>query len=254
MRILAVGDVVAENGLVRIKQSLPKLKREKSIDLCIVNGENSAGGRGITKDAYDIIMSYGADIITMGNHTWDNYQVNQLLNDSNSIIRPANYPERVEGCGYAELDLGRESACVINVLGRVGMEPLDCPFRAVDDILKKVQSKIIIVDFHAEATSEKCAMGMYLDGRVSAVFGTHTHVMTADDRILPKGTGYITDIGMTGVINSVIGMKPETSLSRFLDKKPHKYEAAVGETMLNAVIFDINSAGRCESVERIVIK
>lgn len=254
MRILAVGDVVAESGLERIKQSLPKLKREKSIDLCIVNGENAAGGRGITKDAYDIILTYGADIITMGNHTWDNYQVNQLLNDSNSIIRPANYPERVEGCGYAELDLGRESVCVINVLGRVGMEPLDCPFRAVEDILKKVQTKIIIVDFHAEATSEKCAMGMYLDGRVSAVFGTHTHVMTADDRVLPKGTGYITDIGMTGVINSVIGMKPETSLSRFLDKKPHKYEAAVGETMLNAVIFDINSAGRCESIERIVIK
>ena len=254
MRILAVGDVVAESGLERIKLSLPKLKREKSIDLCIVNGENSAGGRGITKDAYDIILTYGADIITMGNHTWDNYQVNQLLNDSNSIIRPANYPEGVEGCGYAELDLGRECVCVINVLGRVCMEPLDCPFRAVDDILKKVQSKIIIVDFHAEATSEKCAMGMYLDGRVSAVFGTHTHVMTADDRVLPKGTGYITDIGMTGVINSVIGMKPETSLSRFLDKKPHKYEAAVGETMLNAVVFDINSAGRCESIERIVIK
>lgn len=254
MRILAVGDVVAESGLERIKQSLPKLKREKALDLCIVNGENSAGGRGITKDAYDIIMSYGADIITMGNHTWDNYQVNQLLNDSNTIIRPGNYPEGVEGCGYAELDLGRESVCVINVLGRVGMEPLDCPFRTVDEILKKVQSKIIIVDFHAEATSEKCAMGMYLDGRVSAVFGTHTHVMTADDRVLPKGTGYITDIGMTGVINSVIGMKPEISLSRFLDKKPHKYEAAVGETMLSAVIFDINSTGRCESVERIVIK
>ena len=254
MRILAVGDIVAGPGLDRLKQSLPKLKREKQVDLCIVNGENSAGGRGITRDAFDTITAYGADIVTMGNHTWDNYQIYPLFDDPRVIIRPANYPPGAAGCGYVEYDMGRESVCVINLMGRVAMEPLDCPFRAADEILKKVTSKIIIVDFHAEATSEKVAMGMYLDGRVSAVFGTHTHVMTADERILPGGTGYISDIGMTGVINSVIGMKPEVSLGRFLEKTPHKYEAAVGETMLNAVLFDIDSEGKCASLERIIIQ
>lgn len=254
MRILAVGDVVAVPGLERLKQTLPKLKRDLNVDFCIVNGENSAGGRGITRESFDIITAYGADLVTLGNHTWDNYQVYNLFDDPRGIIRPANYPPSCAGNGFAEFDMGRTSVCVINIMGRVAMETLDCPFRAVDDILNRIDSEIIIVDFHAEATSEKTAMGLYLDGRVSAVFGTHTHVMTADERILPGGTGYITDIGMTGVVNSVIGMKPEVSLGRFLKKTPHKYEAATGKTMLNAVLFDIGTDGKCNSIERIIVK
>ncbi len=254
MKILAVGDVVAEAGLERIKRSLPSVKSQYGIDLCIINGENSAGGHGVTRASYDVLTSYGGDVITTGNHVWNNYQIYNLFDDNCSILRPANYPPTASGEGYMEYDMGKTSVCVINLQGRTSMDPVDCPFRTCDDILKKINSKIVIVDFHAEATSEKIALGYYLDGRVSAVFGTHTHVLTADERILPKGTGYITDIGMTGVIDSVIGMKTENSISRFINKIPNKYEAAQGPTQLCGCVFEIADDGRCRGLERIVIK
>ena len=254
MRILTVGDVVADAGLERIRRSLPQIKREHGIDLCIINGENSAGGKGVTRDSYDTLMTYGGDIITTGNHVWNNYQIYNLFDDGCNIIRPANYPPSTRGEGYIEYDMGKNTVCVINLLGRASMDAVDCPFRMADIILKKTNANIIIVDFHAEATSEKIALGYYLDGRVSAVFGTHTHVMTADERILPGGTGFITDIGMTGAVNSVIGMKIETSVARFVNKIPNRYEPAVGETMLCGCIFDIADDGRCLSVERIVVR
>lgn len=254
MRILAVGDVVADPGLDRIRRSLPAVKREHNIDFCIINGENSAGGKGITRAAYDSLLSYGADVITTGNHVWNNYQIYDMFDDGLSIIRPANYPPSAAGDGYIEVDMGKHKVCVINLLGRASMDAVDCPFRTADSIIKNTDADIILVDFHAEATSEKAALGYYLDGRVSAVFGTHTHVLTADERILPKGTGFITDIGMTGVIDSVIGMKTEASVARFVNKIPNKYEPASGETMLCGCIFDIDDNGRCLSVERIVVK
>ena len=254
MKILAVGDVVADAGLDRIRTSLPKIKRDYGIDLCIINGENSAGGKGITRESYDTLMSYGGDIITTGNHVWNNYQIYNLFDDGCSIIRPANYPPSVRGEGYIEYDMGKHTVCVINLLVRVALDPVDCPFRMADTVLKKTKADIIIVDFHAEATSEKIALGYYLDGRVTAIFGTHTHVQTADERILPKGTAFITDIGMTGVIDSVIGMKTETSVARFVNKIPNRYEPAHGATMLSGCVFDIGDDGRCKGIERIMVK
>ncbi len=254
MKILIIGDVVAGLGLERVKRTLPALKRRYQADLCIINGENSCGGRGIDRKSFEILESYGGDIITMGNHTWDNYQIYDLFDEGKNIIRPANFPKGTAGEGYIEYDMGKNSVCVINLQGRVGMEALDCPFQTVDSILEEVKSKIIIVDFHAEATSEKQAMGLYLDGKISLLFGTHTHVATADERILPCGSGYITDIGMTGVINSVIGMDVNTSLTRLRNKLPSKYTAAMGKTMLNGIFAEFDdSTALCTHIERVYI-
>lgn len=254
MRVLAVGDIVGENGLKKAKEVLPNLKRDKNIDFIIMNGENVAGGMGITEKLYNEMLSIGVNVVTMGNHTWGKKEIFNFI-DSPQLIRPANYPEGVVGKGYGIYECKGKRIAVINLIGRTDMNVLsENPFIKVKQILKEVQkeSDIIIVDFHAEATAEKIAMGYYLDGEVSIIFGTHTHVQTADEAILPHGTAYITDIGMTGPKNSVIGMDIKASIKRFETTLPEKYKLADGICMLNGCIFDINDENcRIEKITRI---
>ncbi len=225
------------------------------IDLCIANCENVAGGFGVTLDIIDFLEREGIHLFTSGNHIWDKKEIYKVFESRNTVLRPLNYPTGVPGKGFTTVQT-TSGTCVgvLNLSGRTYMESLDCPFRAADKAIEslKKETKIIIVDMHAEATSEKIAMGWYLDGRVSAVLGSHTHVQTADEKILPNGTAYISDVGMTGPINSVIGMKTQIALTRFLHKIPKKFEPASGEAQLNAVIVDIDEkTGRGISIKRI---
>ncbi len=256
MRILAVGDIVGNTGINELKKQLILIKKEKNIDFCIVNGENAAEGMGLTEKNFHSILEAGADVITMGNHTWGKKEIFKFINHP-QIIRPANYPEGVVGKGFNIYKSHNKNIGVINLIGRVDINILsENPFIKVRKILEKIQNQtdIIIVDFHAEATAEKIAMGNYIDGEVTAVFGTHTHVQTADDRILPKGTAYITDIGMTGPKNSVIGMDIDVSIKRFETTLPEKYKIADGEAIFNAVVFDIDDeTNKAKSIERIYI-
>ena len=245
MKILAVGDIVGESGVKKLKEELPKIKQKENIDFVIVNAENSAGGMGITTKIYNDLKEMEINCITMGNHTWGKKDIFSLINNEN-IIRPANYPAIVPGRGYNVYTCKDKKICVINLIGRTDM--------GVKDIVNKVRNNvdIIIVDFHAEATAEKIAMGYYLDGKVTAVFGTHTHVQTADEKILEKGTAYITDIGMTGPKKSVIGMDINASIKRFETTLPERYKLAEGECILNACIFDINEENcRVNEIKRI---
>ena len=255
MKILAIGDVVAKPGRACIERHLRKLKRETGADLCIVNGENAAGGNGIRRQDYNTLIREGADLITTGNHVWGNREIIELFDDGLSILRPANYPPSVYGSGSAVIDLGQYRVGVINLMGRVGLEPLDCPFRTADRIVEELRQEcnMIVVDFHAEATSEKLALANYLDGRVSVVFGTHTHVQTADEQILPGGTGYLTDLGMTGAIHSVLGMDTSVAIDRFVTKVNRRYVEAKGDAELRGALFTLDPAsGKTISVERIV--
>lgn len=242
MNILAIGDLVGNSGLKKLSEEIDKIKEENNIDFVIVNGENVAEGIGITKKQFDEIIKLGTDVVTMGNHTWGKKEIFSFINEP-KLIRPANYPEGVCGKGYGIYECKGKKIAVINLIGRTDMNVLtENPFLVVNNILKKIKNKtdIIIVDFHAEATAEKIAMGYYLDGKVTAIFGTHTHVQTADERILEKGTGYITDIGMTGPKESVIGMDIQASLKRFITTLPEKYRVAGGEVILHGCIFEIN--------------
>lgn len=242
LRVLAIGDLVGEGGVKKLKDLLPKIREQEKIDFVIVNAENSAGGMGITTKIYNDLLNLKVDVITMGNHTWGKKDIFSFIDDE-KIIRPANYSEKVPGKGYGIYKCKDNSICVVNLIGRTDMNILsDNPFTKMNKIIEDVKDKadIIIVDFHAEATAEKIAMGYFLDGRVSAMFGTHTHVITADDQILEKGTGYITDIGMTGPKKSVIGMDIDTSLKRFETSLPERYRLAEGPCSLNGCIFDIN--------------
>lgn len=242
MKILAIGDIVGENGLRKLKETLPKLKQNENIDFVITNGENVAGGMGITEKNYKEILAAGTDVVTMGNHTWAKKDIFNFINDSR-IIRPANYTKGLPGKGYAILDAGDKKIAVINLIGRVDVNVLsENPFQVASSIIEEIKEKvdIIIIDFHAEATAEKIALGNYLDGKVTAIFGTHTHVQTADGKILPKGTGYITDIGMTGPENSVIGMEISVSIKRFETTLPEKYKLAEGKCIFNGIIFEID--------------
>ena len=242
MRILAVGDIVGENGLKKLKEVLPNLKKKENIDFVIVNGENVAGGMGITERNYRDILSCGTDIVTMGNHTWAKKDIFNFIDDER-IIRPANYTKGVPGKGYAILKAKEKSVAVINLIGRVDVNVLsENPFKLANELVEDLKEKadIIIIDFHAEATAEKIALGHYLDGKVTAVYGTHTHVQTADAKILPKGTAYITDIGMTGPEHSVIGMEISASIKRLETTLPEKYRLAEGNCMFNGVIFEID--------------
>ncbi len=242
MKILVVGDLVGECGLKKLSDVIDKIKKENAIDFTIVNGENVAEGMGITKKLFDGIIKAGADAVTMGNHTWGKKEIFTFI-DHPKLIRPANYPEGVCGKGYGIYECKGKKIAVINLIGRTDMNVLsENPFLKADEILENIKGKadIVIVDFHAEATAEKIAMGYYLDGKISAMFGTHTHVQTADEKVLKKGTGYITDIGMTGPKESVIGMDISASLKRFITTLPEKYKVAGGETMLNGCIFEIN--------------
>lgn len=243
MNILVIGDLVGDSGLKKLSQEIEKIKKENNIDFTIVNGENVADGMGIIKKQFDEIIKIGADVVTMGNHTWGKKDIFTFIDDP-KLIRPANYPTGVCGKGYNIYDCKDKKIAVINLIGRTDMNVLtENPFLICKKIIKSVKEKgadIIIVDFHAEATAEKIAMGYYLDGDVTAIYGTHTHVQTADEKILEKGTGYITDVGMTGPKNSVIGMEIEASLKRFITTLPEKYRVAKGECILNGCIFEIN--------------
>ena len=250
MRILAVGDVVGKPGRQACVRLLPELRQEHRLDLVVVNAENSAGGLGVTPSTAEELMDAGADVLTSGNHIWTHKEILPYLDSDMPILRPLNYPPGVPGRGYVIGD----RAVIVNLIGRTFMNSFDCPFRAMDGLLNELRSAppVIVVDFHAEATSEKVAMGRYLDGRVSAVLGTHTHVGTIDTRVLPGGTAYVTDIGMVGPIDSVIGDDSEAVLQRFLTVLPHRLSVGKGRKTFNAVLVEADDAtGRAVSIDRI---
>ena len=253
-KVLCVGDVVGNPGLDRVSRSLRYLKRKTGADFVIVNGENAAA-IGMTPQQGEEILDAGADVITMGNHTWGKREIVPYLDDCPQILRPANYAPQVPGRGWAEFDTRAGTVAVIDLIGRCNMDyGPENPFLLVEKILKQTRAKIILVEIHAEATSEKLAMGWMLDGRVSAVWGTHTHVPTADAQILPKGTGYVTDLGMTGPKNSILGIRPELSIQKFRGDLTERYKWAEGPTKMEAVLFTIDSAtGKCKAVERVDI-
>ena len=258
MNILFIGDVVGNNGCEALRRQLPNLKREKAIDLTIVNGENSAEGNGILPSSAEHIFSSGADVITGGNHTLRRKEIYESLDSNPFLLRPHNMPKTLFGKGICYVDLGYTTVAVINILGTVYMESMESPFFTADKLIEEAKengAKIIVVDFHAEATSEKRAMGFYLDSRVTAVVGTHTHVQTNDNQILDGGTAYITDLGMTGPITSVLGIKPEIAISKMRDKLPVRFLNADGESSVCGLIVSVdNKTGKAISTELINIK
>lgn len=252
MNILAVGDIVGSLGIQELQKRLQKVKQEYQVDFTIVNGENAAEGMGITEKNFKDILASGADCVTMGNHTWGKKEIFKFI-DHPKIIRPANYPEGVCGKGYHIYSCQNKKIAVINAIGRAEINIMtDNPFIVTEKIVNQIKDEtdIILLDFHAEATAEKKAMGYYLDGKITAMFGTHTHVQTADEQILEKGTGFITDIGMTGPKHSIIGMDKEAALKRFLTGLPEKYKMATGEAIFNSVLFMIND--KTNKVEKIM--
>lgn len=254
MQILLIGDIVGRPGRKAVKETLKTIRQELNLDMIIANGENAAGGNGITPDIANELLGYDIDVLTMGNHVWDKKDIIPYFNKEKRIIRPANYPEGTPGSGLGVYNIKGTKVAVINISGRVYLNSLDCPFRTADALIQtaKSETNIIFVDFHAEATSEKVAMGWYLDGRVSAVVGTHTHIQTADEKVLPNGTAYITDIGMTGPLNSVLGVKNELVLQKFLTQMPVRFEVADGPYQFNAVVVEIDeSTGSAMSIRRI---
>ena len=257
MKVLAVGDIVGTAGINKLKQSLKQITEKEKIDFVIVNAENSAEGMGITEKNFKDITSLGVDCITMGNHTWGKKDIFKFI-DSPKIIRPANYPEGVVGKGYNIYTCKGKKIAVINLIGRVDINILtENPFLEAKKIIEKIQNEadMIFIDFHAEATAEKIALGYYLDGKVTAIFGTHTHVQTADEKILPNGTEYITDIGMTGPKYSVIGMNIQSSIKRFETALPERYKIAEGDCILNAVVFDIDEkTSKVKEIKRIYMQ
>jgi len=250
MRILVVGDIVGRPGRQALQRLLPGLEQEYKLDMVIANGENASGGFGLTPETAQEILSMGVDVITSGNHIWAQKELLAHLDGDMPILRPLNYPEGVPGRGY--LTMGQ--VMVVNLMGRTFMQAIDCPFRAMDRLLSMLTDRppVVIVDFHAEATSEKMAMGRYLDGRVSAVLGTHTHVGTIDAQILPRGTAYVTDIGMTGPSDSVIGDDADSVLRRFLTGMPHHLSVGRGKPFLSAMMVEADSeSGKAMRIERI---
>lgn len=252
LKLLAVGDVVADSGLNYLKQRLRGLKREHQIDFCVVNGEN-ASVLGMTPRQAEEIFDAGADVITMGNHTWGRRELIPYLEDNRHVLRPANLPPQQPGYGWGVFETSLGDVAVIDLIGRCGMDYTpDNPFLQVERILKKIRTRLIFVELHAEATSEKLAMGWMLDGRVSAVWGTHTHVQTSDACVLPKGTGYITDLGMTGATRSVLGIDPEQSIGKFMGDPPRRYESGKGPAKLEGCLFEIDpETGKCLKAEGI---
>ncbi len=256
MKVLAVGDIVGDVGVRKVKENLKNIIEKNKIDFVIINGENAADGMGITEKIFNDLLKSGGNVITMGNHTWGKKDIFNFINNKQLLV-PANYNRNVPGNRYGIYECKGKKIAIINLIGRVDVNLLsENPFMAIDDILEKIkgQADLIFVDFHAEATAEKIAMGYYLDGRVTGVFGTHTHVQTADEKILEKGTGYITDIGMTGAKKSVIGMNIDASIKRFVTTLPERYKSADGEAMLNGCIFEINDENcRTININRIIL-
>ncbi len=255
MRFLILGDIIGSPGRRALSRLLPALRNEEDIDVVIINGENIAGGFGITEKVYNEVKAMGVDVITGGNHIWDRKEIFKFIDRAENLIRPANHPVGTPGRGFGIFEKNGVKYCVINLMGRIYLDcNLENPFRTFDSIYKEVieKTKIIIVDFHGEVTSEKWAFGIYADGRASLVYGTHTHVPTADECILKKGTAYITDVGMTGPWYSVIGVKPDQPLHRFLYGVPQKFEVGDGDIVFNALIVDIDEkTGRAENIRRI---
>ncbi len=250
MLVLVVGDIIGQPGRKAVHEVLPQLRRQYRLDMVIVNAENAAGGFGLTPAIAQELIETGVHVLTSGNHIWAQKDIIPNLDGDMMILRPLNYPPGVPGRGY----LITGQTMVVNLMGRTFMNDIDCPFRAMDKLLEEIEDRppVVIVDFHAEATSEKMAMGWYLDGRVSAVLGTHTHVGTIDAQILPQGTAYVTDIGMTGPADSIIGDDVESVLKRFLTGVPHRLSVGKGKPILNAVLVEVDeNSGRAISIERI---
>lgn len=257
MNVLLIADIVGKPGRWAVSQILPELKRNQEVDFAVANVENAAGGFGLTEEIAQKIRHYGVDCMTSGNHIWDRKDIFPYLNESSRILRPANYPPGVPGRGSAVFDLGNDCKIgVLNIQGKVYIKEIDCPFRTTDKEIAKIreQTKTIIVDLHAEATSEKIALGWYLDGKVSAILGTHTHVQTADEMILPQGTAYITDVGMTGAHDSVIGITKEDAIARFLTQIPKRFTLAKDDIKFCGALVKIDpDSGKALSIERIKI-
>ena len=255
MNILCVGDVVGSVGCRQLEQVLPTIKRQYAVDVCIVNGENSADGNGILPSSARALFQFGADVITTGNHVFHRREIYDVLDEQSGVIRPANFPRTAPGSGIFIVDKGRYQVAVINLMGQVYMDTLACPFETLDTILADSSlPRVRIVDFHAEATAEKKALAYYADGRVSAVVGTHTHVQTADEQILPNGTGFITDIGMTGPIHSVLGIRPELSIEKMRGKLPVRFAVADGPCRMDAVLISVDpSSGKATEIKRLSI-
>jgi len=251
MRIMMIGDVIGKPGRIAVRKLVPDLRSEYGIDLVIANGENAAGGIGLTPDTADELFVSGVDLITSGNHIWAHKEMVSSLDSYQQVLRPMNYPRGVAGRGYAII----KNTLVVNLIGRTFIGNLDCPFRAIDSLLKELgddKPAITVIDFHAEATSEKIALGWYLNGRVSSVTGTHTHVGTIDAKILPKGTAYITDIGMVGPDESVIGDDIDSVINRFLTQMPHRISVGRGKVIFNSVMLDIDEkTGKATRISRI---
>lgn len=255
VNILFIADVIGNPGLKIIKQNVQSLKNEYEIDVCIANGENGASGKGLTSEIANSFFESGVNIITGGNHIFENYRIHKQLQNNDRILRPLNYPKGVIGKGSVVYSISNDiKVGVINIQGRTFMAAIDCPFQTISREIEKIRNftPIIIVDFHAEATAEKIAMGWYLDGKVSSIIGTHTHVQTSDERILPNGTAYISDVGMTGPFDSVIGMKKDIAIKRFLHQTPSRYQPADSDLKFSGLVVKINPKnGKALSIERL---
>lgn len=257
MNILCIGDVVGSVGCKFLMKTLPAFKKLKGVDMVIANGENSSDGNGITPASAKQLFDSGVDVITSGNHAFRRKESYEYYDSCDALIRPANYPEvTTPGRGYTVVDMLKWQVCVINMMGVMYLEALDCPYKTIDKILNETQKyKIRILDFHAEATAEKRALGYYLDGKISAMFGTHTHVQTADETVLPKGTGYITDVGMTGTVESVLGVKKEIAIAKFKNKMPVRFDLANGDCRMDCILFTVDDkTGKTTSVERFSVR
>jgi hypothetical protein len=258
MKILFIGDIIGKPGRRAVKELLPSLVAAHDVDMVIANCENAASGFGVTREVVEELYDSHIDVLTSGNHVWDKKEVMEFIDDYESLVRPANYPDSVPGKGSVLMPTAAgDYVGVLNLAGRIFMAPIDCPFvTAKKEIARlKTRTNVIIVDIHAEATSEKKALGWYLDGEVSAVLGTHTHVQTADNEVLPNGTAYISDAGMTGPFDSVIGIKKDTIIERFLTQIPNRFDVAKNDIRLQGVIMDIDAqSGRANAIERISVK
>ncbi len=256
MNVLCIGDVVGTAGCRHLRQVLPAVKRQYEVDVCVVNGENAADGNGITPAAAEHILDSGADAVTTGNHTFRRREFYDYLESSPQVIRPGNYPVGTPGRGICVVDKGRFQVTVVNLMGVVYMEPLACPFETLDSLLQEAGNpKFCLVDFHAEATAEKKALAYYADGRVSALYGTHTHVQTNDAQILPGGTGFVTDLGMTGPVESVLGVCPSLAIAKMKGKLPVRFANAEGPCMMNGVLFTLDDGtGKATHVEVLDIR
>ena len=253
LRVIFIGDIIGRPGRRAVTELLPGIKHDYGVDFTVANCENAAGGFGVTAKIVEELTDLGIDVLTSGNHIWDRREVVENLDSFTNVLRPLNYPPGLPGRGWGSFQTaGGHKVTVINLQGRVFMRPIDCPFRTADQLLSNVVDRLVLVDMHAEATSEKVAMGWYLDGRVSAVVGTHTHVQTSDDRVLPGGTAYITDVGMTGPHDSVIGIEKDAIIKRFLTEVPSRFEVGNDDVRLSGLVMSLDvETGRAVGTERL---